>query len=137
MIYFKTAAAIISGLVLALALAATGPAQAQSTTEMAELDPALIKLGKRTATRKGCASCHSTDGKKRAGPSWKGLFGTERELTDGSVVIADEEYLRESVYNPRAKVLAGFPEKLMPTDYEKKIDEEAMQALIAYIESLK
>lgn len=102
-----------------------------------DLDPATVKLGKRLAARKGCASCHSADGKKKAGPTWMGLFGNERVLADGSTVLADETYLVQSILDPDSQIAEGFAPKLMPGDYRKKLKEEDLQALVDYIKSLQ
>ena len=94
----------------------------------------LIEKGKQLAQANGCLGCHSTDGSKRTGPTWKGLFGSERELEDGSTVTADEAYLKESIVNPSAKIVKGFPPAMPP--YSQLSDED-LQALIEYIKSLK
>jgi cytochrome c oxidase subunit 2 len=81
----------------------------------------------------GCPSCHQPDGRGR-GPALVGVFGRDVKLSDGRSVRADETYLRESIVDPRAKLVAGY-EPVMPT-YQGLIGEEQMLQLIAYIESL-
>ncbi len=81
----------------------------------------------------GCATCHMTDG-SGIGPSLEGVFGEEVELASGDTVTADEEYLRESIINPHAKIVAGYPD-VMPT-YQGQLNDEALQQLVAYIKSL-
>ena len=105
-----------------------------SAEDLSEED--LLSLGASTADAAGCLACHSVDGSKSVGPTWQGLFGSERPLADGSTVVADEDYIRESILDPRAKVVAGFPD-IMPTDYANTLSELDIQALIAYIRSLK
>jgi mono/diheme cytochrome c family protein len=89
----------------------------------------------------GCMACHSTDGSTigKVGPSWKGLFGTKRELgKGGKSALADEAYIRESITNPSAKVVKGF-EKFdtgMPI-YAGILNESQIESLILYIMSLK
>lgn len=89
----------------------------------------------------GCMACHSTDGSTvgKVGPSWRGIYGTERILgKGGKSVIADEAYLRESITNPSAKVVKGF-EKFdtgMPI-YAGILNESQIESLILYIKSLK
>jgi cytochrome c oxidase subunit 2 len=107
------------------------PTSAEDLTE-----EELITLGADTADAAGCLACHSVDGSKSVGPTWKGLFESERTLTDGSTVLADEEYLRESILDPKAKTVQGFPD-IMPTDYGDTLSELDIEALIAYIRSLK
>ena len=75
------------------------------------------------------------DGSKIVGPSLKGVYGTEQPITGGPSVIADEQYIRESVMNPMAKIVAGYP-AAMPA-YAGRINEEQMGALVEYIRSIK
>jgi len=81
----------------------------------------------------GCATCHKLDN-SGAGPSLAGLFGSRVQLADGSTISADENYIRESIVAPNAKVVAGY-QPIMPT-FQGRIDEGQMMALIAYIKSL-
>jgi cytochrome c2 len=89
----------------------------------------------------GCMACHSTDGSTvgKVGPSWKGVFGSERELAKGGdKAVADEMYLHESIINPGAKVVKGF-EKFdngMPI-YAGILNESQIQSLILFIKSVK
>ena len=80
-----------------------------------------------------CSGCHREEAGKR-GPSLRGLYNQPQPLRDGGTIIADDEYLRESILRPQAKVVAGF-EPIMPT-YEGQISEEGLLHLIAYIRSL-
>jgi cytochrome c oxidase subunit 2 len=82
----------------------------------------------------GCANCHHVDGSGR-GPSLVGLFGKKALLTGGQSVIADEAYLRESILNPGAKVVAGY-QPIMPT-FQGQASEEGLLQIIAYIRSLE
>ncbi|HEU4964739.1 MAG TPA: cytochrome c oxidase subunit II [Bacilli bacterium] len=82
----------------------------------------------------GCASCHSIDGSKGAGPSWKGIFGTERKLNGGKTVKVDEEYIKESILDPGAKVADGFQAGMMP---QYTLEDEQVANLVKYIEELK
>jgi cytochrome c oxidase subunit 2 len=77
------------------------------------------------------------DGSRVAGggPSWKGLFGKTESFTDGKSYLADENYIRESILNPQAKIVAGY-EPIMPT-YQGMLRERELNALLAYIKSLK
>ena len=92
--------------------------------------------GKLQWERKGCNSCHTVDGSKSKGPSWKGIFGKTEELADGSKVVVDEAYLRESMANPKAKVVKGF-EPIMPVFDQTLLRDHERTGLVAYIESLK
>lgn len=90
--------------------------------------------GQQVAAASGCFSCHSTTGEVIIGPSWKGLFGKEQSLADGSTVTVDDAYIRESILNPPAKVVEGF-NPVMPSF--SVLSEDDIQAIIAYIQSLK
>jgi cytochrome c oxidase subunit 2 len=81
-----------------------------------------------------CVTCHGAAGTATRGPPLAGVFGSDVRLADGSIVAANESYLRESIVRPGAKVVAGF-QPLMPA-YEGQISEEGINDLIAYIKSL-
>jgi cytochrome c oxidase subunit II len=102
-----------------------------------ELDPVVVRRGSKVAKRKGCAACHSTDGSSRAGPTWKGLYNSERALTDDTTVLADEAYLLQSIIDPNVKIAAGFSKGLMPKNYGTKLKEEDLKAVITFIMSLQ
>ncbi|MFN3323122.1 MAG: cytochrome c oxidase subunit II [Bryobacteraceae bacterium] len=93
----------------------------------------MAEQGQRLFMQLGCATCHRDDVQGRC-PMLRGVFGSTRLLTTGERVLADEQYIRESILNPRAKVVAGF-EPVMPT-FEGQVSEEGLLALIAYIKSL-
>ena len=80
-----------------------------------------------------CNTCHRSDGTGR-GPVLEGIFGKQVQLQSGEKVIADDAYLRESVLNPTAKVVAGY-QPVMPT-FQGLISEEGLMQIIAYIKSL-
>ncbi len=87
----------------------------------------------------GCIACHSTDGTKLVGPSFKGIFGMKREvLTDDEerTVTVDEAYLIKSILEPNVDVVEGYMKGLMP-GYEGQINEEDMQKIVFYIKSLQ
>lgn len=103
---------------------------------------ALASAGKPDATRgeklyqeSGCKACHSIDGAKGVGPTWKGLFGAQVKLADGSVVAADEAYLAESIKLPAAKIVEGYPANAMP-NFGYLTDGQVAD-LVAFIETLK
>lgn len=78
-----------------------------------------------------CASCHSLDGKAGTGPSFKGVWGSMRKMTDGSEVLADENYIRESILQPGAKVRAGFGNKMAP----QSLNEKQILGVIEFLKS--
>lgn len=95
-------------------------------------DVSLVALGKQVFTKKGCVGCHSLDGTRRVGPTMKGLWNREGKLADGSTVRVDEDYVRESLVRPGAKVAAGFPNVMPPV----VLEERDLKALVAYLQSL-
>ncbi len=92
-----------------------------------------VQAGERLFTQLGCQTCHNA-GSGALGPNLAGVFGHTVKLADGSEVIADEEYLRESILNPHAKLVAGFA-PVMPV-FKGIINEDQLLQLIAYIKSL-
>jgi cytochrome c oxidase subunit II len=83
-----------------------------------------------------CSTCHKQDGTGR-GPALAGVFGSTVELADGRKVVADENYLRESIVNPSAKIVRGYPNpSIMPT-FQGMLSEQSLIELISYIKSLK
>ncbi len=93
------------------------------------------ELGKQLYSSKGCIGCHSLDGGAMAGPTWKGMFGHDVELTDGSKVMVDETYLRSSILAPAKQVVKGFAPS-MPS-FEGQLSEKEITGLIEYMKSLK
>ncbi len=93
----------------------------------------LASNGQQLFQQLGCATCHRFDTQGR-GPNLAGLFGKPVLLDDGRTVTADENYLRESILNPGAKIVAGF-KPIMPS-FQGQVSEESLGALVAYIKSL-
>ncbi len=93
-----------------------------------------VELGRDQFTNKlGCASCHA-GGASQRGAVLEGIFGKEVKLADGSTVIADEQYIRNSILNPGAQIVAGY-QPIMPT-FKGQVTEEQLNGLVAYIKSL-
>lgn len=96
-----------------------------------------VVRGAKWAKDYGCVKCHSTDGSALVGPSWQGALGRQESLSDGSTVVVDEAYLLESIVDPRAKIVRGYPDDQMPDDLAQKLTPDQIQDLVAYIISLK
>jgi cytochrome c oxidase subunit 2 len=111
-------------------------AAAQSGARLANANLPLAQQGEKLVAAKGCVACHSLDGSSKIGPSYKGIFGHEAELADGSKSTVDDNYIRESIRKPQAKVVKGF-NPVMPPYTEEMIGEQDLGAIIAYIKSLK
>ena len=133
------ATVLFAGLILLVRTATNGPAVRIVTAAAAEeaVDADLVKRGAKLARRKGCASCHSLDASRRPGPTWKGLFGRKRTLANGQEVVADEAYLRRAVLTPDAEIAQGFPKGMMPRNFEKKLSEDQLHAIIELIKSVR
>jgi len=96
-----------------------------------------VERGKKWAAQFGCAACHSIDGSKLVGPTWKGLYGHDVQLADGSTVKADDAYIIESIINPNAKIVKDFQPNLMPPTYGTQLTQQQISDLLEYIKSLK
>jgi cytochrome c oxidase subunit II len=93
------------------------------------------EAGKMLYQRRGCVQCHSIDGTAGTGPSLNGIYGTTAHMTDGSDVLVDDNYIRESILEPQAKIVAGF-QPVMAT-YKGLVSDDDITALIEFIKSLK
>lgn len=91
--------------------------------------------GKILATKYGCIGCHSADGSALTGPTWFGLFDSSVPLADGSSVTADEAFLSQSILDPNATIVEGFPSPSVMPPYA--LTDEEIANLIAYIKTLK
>jgi len=88
--------------------------------------------GEQLSRSTGCAGCHGQDFGGGAGPGWIGLAGSEVELADGSVVVADTEYLTRAIADPSADLLAGYNLK-MPAN---GLSDAEIADIVAFIETL-
>ncbi len=92
--------------------------------------------GQQLAQAYGCVNCHSTDGSKKIGPTWLHLYGSSVKLADGTTVNADDNYLKTSIINPNLQIVLGFPSNTMP-DFSTVLDQTMVEALVAYLKTLK
>lgn len=98
---------------------------------LAQLPPA--EAGERLYKARGCAQCHAADATAGIGPGFGGIFGKPAPLQGGGQAQVDENYLRESILEPQAKVVAGF-EPVMPT-YKGRLSDREITAIIEYIKT--
>lgn len=96
----------------------------------------LADKGKALYSAKACIGCHSLDGTRTVGPTFKGLFGKSEPLEGGGTATADENYLRESILQPAAKIVASYPAGTMPT-FAGQLSDDDVSALIEFIKSVK
>ena len=95
--------------------------------------------GKRIMQNIGCFACHSVDGSKLVGPSFKGIWGHTQLVKTGSEkreVTVDEEYIKRSIYDPNADVVDGFNKGLM-LSYEGQLSDEDVNLIIEYLKTLQ
>ena len=109
------------------------PAQYQAWLQGGGLEGTLAQRGAKLFNDMACVSCHLDTGQGR-GPSLKDIVGKPVELQDGSTVMVDEGYLRESILNSQAKIVKGF-QPLMPT-FQGLVSEENLVALIEHVKSM-
>jgi uncharacterized membrane protein/mono/diheme cytochrome c family protein len=98
--------------------------------------PGDPQRGGKLLAKKGCTSCHSTDGTARSGPTFRGLYASSRTVTTGAVtrtVLADDAYIARAVRDPDADVLLGFPRGVMP---RFELDDEDVASIARAIEAL-
>lgn len=95
--------------------------------------------GKRIMQNIGCFACHTIDGTKLVGPSFKGIWGAEHTVVTGKEtrkIIVDEEYIKKSIYDPNADVVEGYMKGLMVT-YEGQLSDEDIGSIIEYLKTVK
>jgi cytochrome c oxidase subunit 2 len=94
----------------------------------------LVSAGEKLFSDLACNTCHRADSQGR-GPILSGLFGSTIRLEGGQQIVADEDYIRESILKPAAKITAGY-QPIMPT-FQGLLSEEQLFALIEYVKSLR
>lgn len=95
----------------------------------------LAGIGQQVFSGK-CTVCHNITTEKKIGPGLADLFGKSREFDQAGSVVADENYIRESILNPGAKIVKGFPAGAMPT-FAGQLSEQELIGVVEYIKSLK
>ena len=95
-----------------------------------------VARGEQLVKTYGCLACHSVDGSKLVGPSWKGVYGTQETLSDGATVTVNDEYLKNSIIDPASQLVQGYA-NLMPATFASQLTPEEIDFIIAYIQSLK
>ena len=101
------AASLLAAALVFGAAACGGGGDGEASGTGADRAPSATR-GKRLVEQRGCLSCHTTDGRRWVGPTWKGLAGSQVTLADGRTVTADDDYLRRSIREPDAEIVAGF-----------------------------
>lgn len=116
------------------------PADVTPVAPTGEGDPTAIALGLKTFNEIGCMACHLPGEAAKFNPlpcpDLRGLLGTEVEFVDGTKLVRDDNYIRESIANSSAKIVKGFIPGQMP-QYDALLSEEQINGLVAWIKSLK
>jgi cytochrome c oxidase subunit II len=94
----------------------------------------MAQIGQKTFTAR-CTVCHNPTTEKKVGPGLFGVFGKKRDFEDGTSLVADEEYIRESVLNPAKRIVKGFPNAMTP--FQGNITEQELAGIVEFIKSLK
>ena len=95
----------------------------------------LVDLGKKVYNSNGCAGCHSIDGSALVGPSFKGIWGTKVEMTDGSKHLVDNDFIKQMIEYPNRLVVKGYPKGQMPS-FKGILTEKQILAVAAFIKTL-
>lgn len=98
-------------------------------------DLAPAEWGEQLVQENACTTCHSIDGSDMTGPTWQGLFGHEAQLSDGSTVTVDENYIRQSIIEPGSQIVEGYSNVMPP--YQGVLSDEQINAITEYIKTLK
>ena len=96
----------------------------------------LVDRGKKIYSQNRSISCHTLNGKPNTGPTWKGLWGSNRAFTDGTSASADENYIRESILNPNKKIVKGYQPGQMPS-FQGQLTDEDIMAVIEFMKKYK
>lgn len=112
-----------------------GDSGGPGTTQPVTVDTEAASRGATLANSQGCVSCHTADGTNLSAPTWKGLAGSTRPLTNGDEVVADDSYLFNSIVDPHSQVVEGY-DAIMPTVYADQLNEQQITDLVEYIKSL-
>ncbi|MBU2500027.1 c-type cytochrome [bacterium] len=94
----------------------------------------LAEAGELLYNREGCKACHTTDGTRLVGPSFKDVYGFEFPTRDGKTVLVDDAYIKESILTPNVSVVAGYEPVMTP--YEGKLGDKEIEAITAWLKTL-
>jgi cytochrome c oxidase subunit 2 len=95
----------------------------------------MAEVGQKIFSQR-CIACHNSDGQAKVGPGFKGLWQSQRQFVKGEPVVADENYIRESILNPMEKIVAGYEGRVM-TSFAGQLDERELTGIIEYLKTLK
>lgn len=96
----------------------------------------MVLMGEQIYNLKGCVGCHKTEGTSQLAPSWKGLFGKDEKVVENGNITSvkvDEDYIKESITDPKQKVTVGFEKVPMPAI---PLTDDEIAQVISYIKTL-
>jgi cytochrome c oxidase subunit 2 len=109
------------------------PTFAQTLTTAAKpSQDSVLEKGRQLVEKYGCGACHSQDGSTSLGPGWKGLYGRTEQFADGTRALVDEAYLKESILDPKARLVQGYP----PVMVAYTLTEDELGVVVTLIKSL-
>lgn len=129
-----------AGLSLASGCGSTTRQAPSNTPTTVRPGGSLVARGRMLYQTDGCAGCHSLNGTRLTGPSWKGLAGSQVKLSSGRAVTADNAYLTKHIVEPNALTVQGYPADVMAQAIETldlKSKPADVRALVAFIRSLR
>ena len=103
-----------------------------SAADISDLPP--VERGEKLFSINGCIACHDVSGVNGLGPALNGKYGTQESLMDGTSVTVDDNYIRESLLDPQAKIVTGYTTPM--TSFAGQLSDDDISAIIAYIKSL-
>ena len=128
----KAALAADPGLLTGAFGGAAPPAPVVVPEGMSADDAALVATGQGLYAAKTCAACHSLDGNRTVGPSFKGMWGSTHKLADGSEITVDDAYFARSIKEPMAQIAESYPPAMPPLG----LTDDEIAALAAYVKTL-
>jgi mono/diheme cytochrome c family protein len=116
----------------------TTTATTETTTASTTTGTAAVALGGKLFVSDGCSGCHSLDGAPGAGPTMKGLAGSEVTLSDGTTVTADDAYLAKAITDPDSQIVEGYQKGIMSgaiASFGLATKPSDVAAIVAYIKN--
>lgn len=119
---------VVMGLALVMGLGGAMFRHLAEESSQLSVNGPVAERGLELVIGQGCVACHTLDGRPGIGPTWQGMFGRTETMSDGSTVVVDEAYIRESIERPGARVVAGYNNIMLPYQFS----DEDMAAIIEF-----
>jgi cytochrome c oxidase subunit 2 len=120
-------------LISMLVFGSVGIYQLNNDARDLNFNSALAMKGQQYSTDLGCVACHTVDGSPGVGPTWVNMWGRTEKVNRDRTIVVDEAYFEESLKNPGAKVVEGFPNVMTPYYW---ITDDELSSLIDYVKQL-